>query len=66
VKRYKVHFKDKKDAIYEAYSYTVKDGNYWFHKKEDKTDFESFAVFTDVHGIDEQAPVATFEPVSPR
>ena len=54
MKRYTVHFKNKKNATYEAYSFTLKDGNYWFHKKEDKSDFESFAVASDVQGIDEQ------------
>ncbi len=64
MKRYKVHFKNKKDAIYEAYSFTPKDGKYWFHKKEDKSDFESFAIAAEVQGIDEQPTAATVEPVS--
>lgn len=53
IKSFVVHFKDKKDAAYKAYSYTFKDGNFWFHKTADKSDFESFAVASEVTGIDE-------------
>ena len=64
MKRYKVHFKNKKDAIYEAFSYSLKDGKYYFHKKEDKSDFESFAIADQVTGIDETPPAQTFTPIS--
>ncbi len=64
MKRYKVHFKSEKDATYEAHSYTLKDGNYWFHKQEDKSDFESFAIADQVTGIDEVPPFKGFTPIS--
>ena len=56
MKRHKDHFKNKKDAIYE-------DVKYCFHKKEDKSDFESFAITDQVTGIDETPPAQTFTPI---
>jgi hypothetical protein len=53
MKTYTVHFKNKKSAIYHAYSYTERDGKYYFHKKEDKSDNTSFAIANEVTGIDE-------------
>jgi hypothetical protein len=64
MKRYKIHFKNKKDAIYEAFSYELKEGKYYFHKKEDKTDFESFAIADQVTGIDEMPPTEPYTPIS--
>jgi len=54
MKKFVVHFKNKKAASYEAFSFTLKENKYWFHKKEDKSDFVSFAIAQDVQGIDEQ------------
>ena len=49
-----VHFKNKQSKIYRAYSYRLKDGRYFFHKKENQTDDGSFALASEVVGIDEQ------------
>ncbi|MGA2868722.1 MAG: hypothetical protein ABSF34_06145 [Verrucomicrobiota bacterium] len=53
MKQYTVHFKNKKSVVYHAYSYTENGEKYFFHKKEDKSDFGSFAIVSEVTGIDE-------------
>jgi hypothetical protein len=64
MKRYRVHFRNKKDTIYHAFAFSLKDGNYYFHKKEDKSDFESFAVADQVTGIDEAPSAQMATPIS--
>ena len=50
--RYAVHFKNKKDAFYEAESYELKGERYVFYKSADKSDEQSFALASEVRGID--------------
>ena len=65
MKRYKVHFKNKKDAQYFAYSYTLKDGNYYFHTKEHQSDLEAWALEKEGTVIDDQtATTGGFAPIS--
>ena len=65
MRRYAVHFKSKKDAQYFAHSYTLKDGKYYFHKKEDRSDFDSWALEKEVTGIDDRTDTAGgFTPIA--
>lgn len=54
MKQYLVYFKNGKESIFSAYSYTERAGKYFLHKKEDKSDFESFVVISEVVAIEEQ------------
>jgi len=63
MKTYRVHFHNKHSALYHAYAYTNKEGKFYFHKKEDKTDFESFAFEKDVMGIEELPPHTGATPI---
>jgi hypothetical protein len=64
MKRYRVHFRNKKNATYEAFSYSQKDGKFYFHKMEDESDTNSFVFEKDVMGIDELPPFEAGIPVS--
>ena len=50
--KYYVHFKNKTSQFYDAFSYSLVDDKYLFHKKEDKSDSETFALKSEVIGID--------------
>ena len=52
--RYIVYFRNKKNGFYDAFSYSESGEKYVFHKKEDKSDSESFAFKADVMGIEIQ------------
>ena len=52
MKVYEVHLKNKDTKTYIAHSYTEKDGKYFFHKKEDQTDHDSFVLESEIVGID--------------
>ena len=49
---YAVHFKNQSTQNYSAYGYTCQNGKFYFHKRADKSDFESFAEESEVMGID--------------
>lgn len=62
MRTYTVHLKKRAALRYEAYAYTEDEatGRIFFHKKEDKSDRDSFVMIGDVTGIDEEHP-----PLSP-
>lgn len=49
MKRFFVHFKNRKEEVHQGYSYTERDGRLYFHQKEDKSDFE---FFTSAEGLE--------------
>lgn len=58
---YTVHRKKGASLRYQAHSYTedADTGRVYFHKKEDKSDRESFVMLGEISGIDEEhAPMA--------
>jgi len=58
---YKVHFKNRDSVDYHAFSYTENGNKVFFHRKEDRTDFESYALTKKVTGIENKGD---FEPPS--
>ena len=64
MKKYKVLLKNKQTVIREGYGFTVRDGKYYFHKKEDKSDFDSFVLEKDTVSIDEWPPFEGATPTS--
>ncbi len=59
MKQYRVHFKNKNEGLFTAYGFTQMGNKYFFHKKEDKSDHESFVFASEVVGIDEQPDIGT-------
>jgi hypothetical protein len=58
---YTVHRKKGAPLRYQAHSYTEEadSGRIYFHKKEDKSDRDSFVLLSDISGVDEErAPMA--------
>ena len=49
---YLVHFKNKTTKSYSAFSYSSDDKKYYFHKSKDQSDKDSFALKSDVTGIE--------------
>jgi hypothetical protein len=63
MRTYTVHRKKGASLPYEAHSYTEDAGaaRIYFHKKEDKSDRDSFVMISDVSGIDEAVPPVSYE-----
>ena len=61
MKKFKVSFKNKKNKprYFFAYSYSEKNEKYWFHQKEDQSDFIQFQDTNKVESIEDVTPPST-------
>ena len=64
MKVFAVHFTNKTTMNYTAFAFTLQDGKYYFHKNENKSDYESFAEESNVMGIDCIGDEDDFKPMA--